>query len=124
MATALMQAGKTVKGAEELDIPALVAMLKAAFEGMMARGKAKLGDKTILDALGPAADTFEKAVSEGDDLSTAGDKMIAAAEKGLAAVTPLQSHIGRASWVGERTKGLVDPGCAALVVILKAIVEG
>lgn len=123
LATGLMQAGKVVKGAEELDGQDLAAMLKAAFVGMMTRGKAKLGDKTILDALGPAAEAFEAAISNGDDLSTAGDKMVAAAEEGLAAVTPLQSHIGRASWVGERTKGLVDPGCAALVVILKAIVE-
>ncbi|MEA3327858.1 MAG: dihydroxyacetone kinase subunit L [Chloroflexota bacterium] len=124
LATALMQAGKEVKGCEEIDGPALVKMLNAAFQGMMDRGKAKLGDKTILDALGPAAEAFETACAEGDDLPTAGEKMVSAAEAGLAAVIPLQSRIGRASWLGERTRGLVDPGCAALVIILKAIIKG
>ena len=124
LATALLRAGKEVKGRSELDGPALATMLQAAYQGMMERGKAKLGDKTILDALGPAAVAFNNALDEGDDLPTAGDKMIFAAEEGLAAVTPLRSQIGRASWVGERTEGLVDPGCAALVIILQAIVNG
>lgn len=124
LATALMRAGKEVKGHSELDGPALAAMLHAAYQGMMERGKAKLGDKTILDALGPAAVAFNNALDAGDDLPTAGDKMVSAAEEGLAAVTPLRSKIGRASWVGERTEGLVDPGCAALVIILQAIVNG
>lgn len=124
LATGLMKAGNEIKGFEELDSKNLVTILNAAFQGMMDRGKAKLGDKTILDAFRPAADAFEAAIAEENDLKTAAEKMIVAAEDGLATMTPLKSQIGRASWLGERTMGLVDPGCAVFVIILKAIVAG
>ncbi len=120
-ATALMRTGKEARGLETLDGPTLAAMLKAADLGIQERGKAKPGDKTIVDALHPAAMAFSQAIDEGLSLDQAGQKMLAAAQAGLEAVTPLQSKIGRASWVGERTKGQVDAGCAALVIIMKAI---
>ena len=123
LATALLRAGKEVKGKAELEPSDLVTMLHAAEQGMKDRGKAKLGDKTILDALHPAAEAFDKAVAQGQSLREAGEKMVAAAQQGLDAVTPQKSRIGRAGWVGE-TEGKVDPGCAALVVILKGLVEG
>lgn len=121
LATALMRAGKEVRGADTLSPEALVKMLAAAEQGMQERGKAKLGDKTVLDALHPAVEALGLAVANGTSLADAGIAMVSAAEKGRDSVTNLQSRIGRASWVGERTIGLVDPGCAALVVILKAI---
>jgi phosphoenolpyruvate---glycerone phosphotransferase subunit DhaL len=124
LATALMKAGNEIKGFNELEATDLVIMLQAAFQGMMDRGKAKLGDKTILDALGPATEAFSSAISEGDELKIAADKMIFAAEEGLVAVTPMKSQIGRASWLGDRTMGMVDPGCAMLVIIFKAIAMG
>ncbi len=123
LATALMRAGKETSGLDALSGKHLVVMLEAADQGIQERGKAKPGDKTIVDALHPAAQTLKSALEEEADLKKAGDKMLAAAEKGLEDVTPLQSRIGRASWVGERTKGLVDPGCALFVVILKAILN-
>ncbi len=121
LATALMRAGKEVKGLAELKAQNLAAMLQAADAGIQERGKASLGDKTIVDALHPAAVAFSAAIAEGATLREAGAKMVAAAESGRDAVTPLRSKIGRASWQGERTEGQVDPGCAALVVILKAL---
>lgn len=121
LATALMRAGKEVKGKAELAPADLVAMLHAAERGMQERGKAKLGDKTILDALHPAAEAFAAAVAADETLGAAGEHMLQAAQKGLEAVTPTRSRIGRAGWVGERTEGKVDPGCAALVVIIEGL---
>lgn len=123
LATGLMRAGKEIQGLTELSGQTLGAMIEAADRGIQERGKAKIGDKTIVDALHPASEQLRKAMDERANLKEAGEKMLAAAKAGLEAVTPLQSRIGRASWLGERTKGLVDPGCAMLVVILKAILK-
>jgi dihydroxyacetone kinase-like protein len=124
LATALMRAGREVRGKADLSAEDLVAMLRAADAGVQERGKAKLGDKTVVDALHPAAEAFAGAIRAGQSLPEAGEVMLAAAKGGLEAVTPLRSRVGRAGWVGERTEGQVDPGCAALVVILEALVKG
>lgn len=123
IATALMRAGKTVKGKSYITNEELALMFKAAAEEIQQRGKAQLGDKTIVDATHPASEAFGKAIAENNTLSEAGNKAIVAAEAGLESVTPLRSKIGRASWVGERTKGKIDPGCTAIVTILRALVE-
>ncbi|MGL4650270.1 MAG: dihydroxyacetone kinase subunit L [Caldilineaceae bacterium] len=123
LATSLMRAGKSLSGKSEVAIDDLAPMLLAAAEGMQERGKASLGDKTVLDAIFPAAEAFAAAMQSSADLADAGRAALAAAEAGRDAVTPLRSRIGRASWVGERTEGLVDPGCEAFVVILRALVE-
>ncbi|MGC8780966.1 MAG: DAK2 domain-containing protein, partial [Anaerolineae bacterium] len=117
-----MRAGKAVMGKSELTPADLAAMFQAAEQGIQERGKAQLGDKTILDALHPAAEAFAAAINEGASVAAAGARALAAAEAGRDAVTPLRSKMGRASWVGERTEGRVDPGCAALIVILAALV--
>lgn len=122
-ATALMRAGKPVKDKLEISVDDLVAMFDAASTGIQERGKAKLGDKTVVDAIHPANEAFAAAVAAGDTLGEAWAKAITAAEAGRDSVTPLRSKIGRASWVGERTEGKVDPGCAALVIVLQALVE-
>lgn len=122
-ATALMRAGKLVKGKSEITAEELALMFKVAVEEIQQRGKAQLGDKTIVDAIHPASEAFAEAVAEDDTLSEAGNKAVVAAEAGSDSVTPLRSQIGRASWIGERTEGKLDPGCAALVVVLKALVK-
>ena len=121
LATALMRAGKEVRGKTELTPADLATMFRAAAEGMQERGKAKLGDKTILDAIFPAADAFAAAVADHASLAAAGGIAVDEAAAGRDAVTPLRSRIGRAGWVGERTEGKVDPGCAMLVMVLEAI---
>lgn len=123
LATALMRAGKEVMGKTEISSQELVAMFKAAVTGMQERGKAQLGDKTIIDALHPACQAFAAAIEQGASLAEAGAKALAAAEAGRDSVTPLRSKVGRASWVGERTEGQIDPGCEALVVMLKALIS-
>jgi dihydroxyacetone kinase len=121
MATALMQAGKTVMGKESLAVADLPQLLRAATEGVQARGKASLGDKTLLDALQPASEAFAAAISAGKSLPVAAEAMVAAARDGRDRVTPLRNKIGRAGWLGERTEGKVDPGCGLAVVVLTAI---
>ena len=121
LATALMRAGKEVRGLAELDGPALARMLDAAGQGMMERGKAQPGDKTILDALLPATKAFADAVDAGQSLAEASEAMLAAARAGRDAAIPLQSKRGRAGWVGERTIGKPDPGTVLFVQILEAV---
>jgi dihydroxyacetone kinase len=120
-AGALMSAGKIVRDRTELEPGDLAAMFQAADEGIQTRGKAKLGDKTVVDALHPACEAFGAAIAAGSSLHEAGAAAIEAAAAGRDSVTPLRSKIGRASWVGERTEGIVDPGCAMFVLLLQAI---
>jgi dihydroxyacetone kinase-like protein len=120
-AGALMSAGKVVRGKSELEPADLAAMFQAADEGIQSRGKAKPGDKTIIDALHPASEAFAAVMQGGEGRQAAAAAAIAAAEVGRDSVTPLRSKVGRASWVGERTEGKVDPGCAMFVLLVKAL---
>jgi dihydroxyacetone kinase len=121
-AIALMQAGKVVIGKEKLAVADLPLLLNAATTGVETRGKARLGDKTLLDVLRPASDTLSAELAAGQPLAVAGAAMLAAARDGRDRVTPLRNKVGRASWLGERTEGKVDPGCAFAVIALTAIV--
>jgi phosphoenolpyruvate---glycerone phosphotransferase subunit DhaL len=121
-ATALMQAGKAAIGKEKLAVADLPLLLNAATTGIETRGKARVGDKTLLDVLRPASDAFAAALAAGQPLAAAGAVMLAAARDGRDRVTPLRNKVGRASWLGERTEGKMDPGCAFAVVVLAAMV--
>lgn len=123
MATALMRMGKELKGVARLDEAMLVRLIQAADQGIQERGKAKPGDKTIVDALHPAAEAFAAAIAAGEPLAVAAHKMLAAAEAGRDAAIPLRSNVGRASWVGERTENKLDPGTVLCVEVLHAIVS-
>ncbi len=123
LATALLRAGKEIKGLEVLTPEHLAAMLSAADVGIQERGKAQLGDKTVIDALHPAAVAFVSEIESGSSLIEAGQKMLEAARQGRDRVTPLISKVGRSSWVGERTAGQVDGGCAVMVILLEAITD-
>ena len=120
-ATALMSAGKVVKGKPDISVDDTALMFEAALAGIQHRGKTKLRDKTIVDAMHPACEAYGTAIADGTSLEDAGLRTLRAAEAGRDRVTPLRSQIGRASWVGERTEGKVDPGCAAFVIVLQAI---
>jgi dihydroxyacetone kinase len=122
LATALMRAGKEITGKTEFSAVDAAAMLHAAFTGIQERGKANLGDKTVLDAIHPADEALTAGVAAGLSLKEAGIKALQAAKDGRDSVTPLQNKVGRASWLGERTKGLTDPGCNAFVVVLESLV--
>lgn len=92
---------------------------RAGLVGVIARGKAEPGDKTMVDALGPAADALDEQVAGGASAEVALDAAVAAAEAGRDATTPLVARKGRASYLGERSAGHQDPGAtsAALLVL-------
>jgi phosphoenolpyruvate---glycerone phosphotransferase subunit DhaL len=120
-ATALMRMGKAAMGQVDLDAPTLVLLLEAANSGIQERGKARPGDKTIVDALHPATEAFAEAVGRGARLQQAGQAMLEAARQGRDAAIPLQGKLGRAQWLGERTAGNADPGTVMLVAVIEAI---
>jgi phosphoenolpyruvate---glycerone phosphotransferase subunit DhaL len=121
MATALMRGGQAVAGKQALAEEDLPRMFAAAVAGMQARGKAQLGDKTIIDALHPASEALAAALASGKPLAEAAAAMAAAAREGADRVTPLRNKIGRASWQNERSEGKPDAGCAFAVVVLEAL---
>ncbi len=123
LATALMRAGRAVPGKDVLTGADLSVMFAAADAGVQERGKAQPGEKTVIDALHPAALAFAAAVDAGQSLADAGAAALAAAKAGRDSVTPLRSKVGRAGWVGERTEGKVDPGCEAFVIMLASLLD-
>lgn len=94
--------------------------LRAGVEGVVARGKAERGDKTMYDALAPAVDAFAAAVARGDGLGDCLAAAAAAAEEGRDATVPLVARKGRASYLGERSAGHLDPGAASAAILLHA----
>lgn len=126
IATAGMRAGKHIKelGVTTVTLPVLVSLVVTMEQGISERGKARLGDKTLLDALIPAREALEQTCSEGiEDIETAGHRALAAAIAGRDTTAALQSRVGRASWVGTRTIGQVDPGAEAVVIAIRAVTE-
>lgn len=106
----------------ELDGAAFAKALRAGLEGVVARGKAEPGDKTMFDALSPAVDALDAALADGDPLGEAVRAAAAAAAAGRDATTPMLARKGRASYLGERSVGHQDPGAtsAALLVATAA----
>jgi dihydroxyacetone kinase phosphoprotein-dependent L subunit len=119
--TALRRAGKTLGDASEVDAAALGAALRAALEGIQELGKAEEGDKTMVDALAPAVAAYEAAADEG--LAAAARAALDAAEKGAEATVPLQARKGRASYLGPRSVGHLDPGAASTVLLFRALAD-
>ena len=119
-ATAMMRGGAAVKDREDVGVADVVAIGRAAMQGLMDRGKAKSGDKTLLDALAPAIDAFEEAQSAGKSLKESTDTAVAACEAGTTATIEMQSKVSRAGWLGERSIGVQDPGATAVMYMLQA----
>jgi len=118
--TALRRAGKALGDAEDVDAAALGAALRAALEGVQELGQAVEGDKTMVDALTPAVAAYEAAVP-GGDIAACARAAADAAEKGAEATVPMQARKGRASYLGARSVGHLDPGAASTVLILRAL---
>lgn len=105
------------------DIPAdsLAAGLRAGFEGVVSRGKAELGDKTMVDAMSPAVDAIEASLGEGQSLAEALRAGAEAARQGREATIPLVARKGRASYLGERSQGHQDPGATSTTYLFEAL---
>lgn len=103
-----------------LTTDALSAALHAGLDGIIARGKAAEGDKTLIDALAPAVRAFDEAAAGGADAQAALAKAAEAAAAGRDATVPLEAHKGRASYLGERSIGVQDPGATSLTLLLES----
>ena len=119
--TMFLRAASTIGDKSEVDADTLVAALRAAAEGVMARGKAELGDKTLLDALVPATDALEEALRSGGDAAQA---FATTARERADATKTMQARRGRASYTGERSIGSVDAGATAVAVMAEQIAAG
>ncbi|SDS75980.1 dihydroxyacetone kinase subunit DhaL [Microterricola viridarii] len=118
--TAFLKAALSAGAAPELDSSALLAALTAARDGIVLRGKAELGDKTMIDAWTPAVDAAAAAVAAGSDASELLAAAAGAAEAGAVATEPLVARKGRASYLGERAVGHRDPGAQSSALLLRA----
>ncbi len=118
--TAFLKGAIAAGASPELDGPALVSVLAAARDGIVLRGKAAPGDKTMIDAWTPAVDAAAAAADAGASAHGVLQAAADAAEEGAAATEPLVAHKGRASYLGERAIGHRDPGAQSTALLLRA----
>ncbi|MBA3944806.1 MAG: dihydroxyacetone kinase subunit L [Herpetosiphonaceae bacterium] len=124
--TAFLRAGTVLSDRYDLADEDLVAALEAALAGIMMRGKAQPGEKTMIDTLAPAIDALKSARAGGADLVTAVREATVAAELGMQATIPMLATKGRASYLGERSIGHQDPGATSaylMITVLGEVVE-
>jgi dihydroxyacetone kinase-like protein len=119
--SALRRAGRALGDAETFDAPQLAAALDAAIEGVVELGAAAPGDKTMVDALMPAAQAMHEAIDAGEPLEQAVKAAADAARAGAEATVPMRARKGRASYLGERSIGHQDPGATSAALILAAL---
>ena len=123
LGTFFLRAGATCSDKSELAPADVVALFHAGVEGIQQRGKAALGDKTMLDALIPAVDAMRGALEAGNGQTEILERGTAAAEAGMQATISMSARKGRASYLGERSVGHPDPGATAAHLMLKAAAE-
>lgn len=121
--TAILRVGTNLKGKPTFEAADVIKGLRAAVEGIKARGKAELGDKTLLDSLVPAIDTLEEQINAGASAAKAVAAMAVTARQAADDTAKLQARRGRASYTGERSIGSVDAGATAIAVLLEALAE-
>ena len=121
--TLFLRMGMTAGAVTELDAAGLAAALRAGLDGIVARGKAEAGDKTMFDAMAPAVDAFDAAIAGGSDLTAAARSAAEAAEAGRDATVPLVARKGRASYLGERSAGHLDPGAASTALLFDTLAD-
>ena len=121
--TAFLRASAKLGTAEDLDVPALLDALRAGLEGVQARGKAVGGDATMVDALIPAVSAAEKAAEDGGDVAAVLTAAADAADRGAESTVDLVPRKGRASYLGERAVGHMDPGARSSALLLRAFAE-
>ncbi len=121
--TLFLRASAVVTGKSELTTEDMNKVFAAAVEGVVQRGKANLGDKTMLDALSPAANTFTEAVANDSSFLDSLKQAVDAAESGMKNTIPMLAKKGRASYLGDRSIGHQDPGATSIYLILKALLD-
>ena len=121
--TAFLRASTAVKDLPTLDAGAIVTALTAARDGVVARGKAELEDKTMVDALTPAVNAARAAADAVDDVAAVLRAAATDADLGAEATIPYQARKGRASYLGERSIGHKDPGATSTAYLLNALAD-
>jgi dihydroxyacetone kinase-like protein len=121
--TWFLRASDVTAGKQELAVNDLLDVLQAGLAGVLERGKAQLGDKTMVDVLSPAVIAFEQAVNEGKSSVTALRMAVTAAEQGLKDTIPMVAKKGRASYLGDRSIGHQDPGGTSAYWMLRSLLE-
>jgi dihydroxyacetone kinase-like protein len=123
LGTFFLRAGAACAGKSELAPADVVALFQAGVEGIQQRGKAALGDKTMLDALLPGVDAMRGALEAGSDLTEILERGAAAAEAGMRATVTMQARKGRGSYLGERSVGHQDAGATGAHLLLKSAAD-
>jgi dihydroxyacetone kinase-like protein len=116
-----MEMGEACEDQERIDAATFAGMLAAGQAAVEDLGEASVGDKTLLDTLVPAAAAFREAMDDGADFSAALDAMAAAAEAGKESTRDLVARVGRASRLGERSRGSLDAGATSCWLLLRAM---
>jgi dihydroxyacetone kinase-like protein len=119
--SAIRQMGRSLDTSETFDAEDLLVLLRAALEEIQRLGAAQPGDKTIVDALVPAIDAFERGLRSGEDFATVAGRARAAAEEGMRSTVPLHARKGRASYLGPRSVGHQDPGATSTALLFTAL---
>jgi dihydroxyacetone kinase-like protein len=121
--TFFLQAGMKTAGKMELNLADWTEALEAALNGVIMRGKAELGDKTMVDALTPAVAALKQSISENQPINKALELSAEAAKQGMEGTIPVVARKGRASYLGERSAGHQDPGATSSYLILKTAAD-
>jgi phosphoenolpyruvate---glycerone phosphotransferase subunit DhaL len=121
--TLFLQMGTSAAGKSELSGDDWADALAAGVAGVQRRGKAELGDKTMIDALVPAVEAVRSALAEGDTLDDALRRSAEAAQEGMTATIPLVARKGRASYLGQRSADHQDPGATSSWLLLRTAAE-
>jgi phosphoenolpyruvate---glycerone phosphotransferase subunit DhaL len=119
--TLFLQMGQATAGRSEIDLAGFTDAFDAGVQGVIRRGKAEPGDKTMIDALGPALEALRGA--GGEDVAGALSRAAEAAREGMEATVPMVARKGRASYLGERSAGHQDPGATSSHLLLKTAAE-
>ncbi|WP_343210421.1 dihydroxyacetone kinase subunit DhaL [Anaerolentibacter hominis] len=122
-ATILMKGAFLAKGAAEADTALMARMIRAGSDGVQALGKAAPGEKTMVDALVPAADAMEKASAEGKDLKEALSLTACAARRGAEGTKDMLASKGRGRYQAENALGHIDAGAVSVALIFEALYE-
>jgi dihydroxyacetone kinase-like protein len=123
MFSAMREMGKAVAGKEKIGLLDLTAMLAAAIQGIEKRGKAAVGQKTILDSLQPALDALRRGLTVNESEDALLRAAAIAASEGAESTRIMESKIGRAKWFAERSRGELDPGAVSGSLIMNTVVE-
>lgn len=121
--TAFMNAGLFLKGKDNIDDKIIVETLKNMIEGIQKRGKAIQGEKTMLDTLIPFYNFLEKEINDGKTLSELKKPALEIAKNGMEGTKDIIATKGRAAYLGERSKGHIDPGALSSYLMIKIICE-